>query len=43
LAGKFAEHPSVKNLTKITTANVPIISFDFKGTPVDISFSQLNQ
>jgi poly(A) polymerase Pap1 len=30
-------------LSKIITASVPIISFDFKGTPIDISFSQLNQ
>ena len=42
LAAKFEAHPAVKNLSKITTSNVPIITFDFKGMPIDISFSQLN-
>lgn len=32
----------MKNLSKITTASVPIISFEFKDLPIDISFSQLN-
>lgn len=35
--------PGVKNLLRIPNSSVPIITFDYKGLPIDISFSQLNR
>jgi|JI61114BRNA_FD_contig_51_1871189_length_928_multi_2_in_0_out_0_2 poly(A) polymerase len=39
----FESRPGVKNLNRIVSASVPIINFEYKGLPIDISFSQLNR
>lgn len=43
LAEMFENRPGVKNLNRIVSASVPIITFEYKGLPIDISFSQLNR
>jgi len=43
LADMFEGRPGVKNLNRIVSASVPIINFEYRGLPIDISFSQLNR